>query len=82
MTGPKTMERQFPGRPRIQLTMRQVLEAVRRHGRVLTASHELGCSAAYVHARLKEAGLSLLQVLEAAHVDELLENAGTRGQVG
>ncbi len=45
--------------------MHQILETVRRRGRVAPAARELGCSAAYVWSRLKLAGLTLAEVLDS-----------------
>ena len=62
------------GRPRLNIKLVDVLTAVNRHGRVTTAAQELNCSAAYIHGRMKEAGLTLYQVLEATDLDSLLES--------
>ena len=43
--------------------MAQILSAVRRHRQVVAAARELGCSDAYIHVRLKTAGVTLRQVL-------------------
>lgn len=51
------------GRPSLNLPMPEIIEAVRRSRRVTTAAVELGCSPAYIHARLKAAGLTLAGVL-------------------
>lgn len=67
------MSRTLRGRPRLDLDLRQIIGAVRRHGQVVAAATELKCSDAYIHVRLKKVGLSLRQVLEAAEVDELLK---------
>lgn len=69
------MSRQLRGRPRLSLTVDQVLEAVRRLGTVTAAGQELGCSGGYIHARFKELGLTLNQVLSASTLDELLETS-------
>ncbi len=53
------------GRPSLDIPMHQILETVRRRGRVAPAARELGCSAAYVWNRLKLAGLTLAEVLES-----------------
>ena len=66
------MNKQLRGRPKLPLTVRQVLEAVRKHGTVAAAGRELGCSGGYIYARFNELGLTLAQVLDAASVDELL----------
>jgi molybdenum-dependent DNA-binding transcriptional regulator ModE len=60
------------GRPRLNLGIEQILEAVRRHGQVVAAAHELGCSDAYIHVRLKRVGLTLRMVLEIPDLGVLL----------
>ena len=71
------MNKTLRGRPPLNLGLRQILEAVQRHGQVVAAAREIGCSDAYIHMRLKRAGLSLLQVLKARDVASLLdEEAG------
>ena len=60
------------GRPRLNIALNQILEAVHRHRQVVGAARELGCSQAYIHARMKEAGLTLQEVLEATDVEALL----------
>ena len=65
------MIKQFRGRPRLPLTIWQVLEAVRKHGKVTSAGRELGCSGGYIYARFDELGLTLAQVLVAPSVDTL-----------
>ncbi len=52
------------GRPPLNLPMPEIIEAIRRSRRVTAAAAELGCSPAYIHARLKAIGLSLGQLLE------------------
>ena len=44
--------------------------AVRRTGYAMRAARELGCSDAYIHQRLKAAGLSLHQVLGLSDKDD------------
>ena len=67
------MKNELRGRPRLPLTMCQVLEAVYRHGQIVAAGRELRCSGAYIHARLGEQGLTLAMVLDAESVDDLLK---------
>ncbi|MBI4313087.1 MAG: hypothetical protein HY681_15120 [Chloroflexi bacterium] len=57
--------------------MRLILETVRRHGTVMAAARDLGCSDAYIHVRLKEAGLTLRRVLEASTLEDLLPGVPT-----
>ena len=67
------MNRTLRGRPRLNIEMDRILEAVRRHGQVVGAARELGCSDAYLHGRLKAAGLSLKEVLEIEDPETLSE---------
>jgi len=46
----------------------RMFDAVKRHRHVVAAARELGCSPAYVHKRLKAAGLTLARVLEVPDV--------------
>ncbi len=64
------------GRPLLKLTMPQLIEAMRRHGTVLGAARELQCSDAYIHRRLKAAGLTLADVLAAPSVEAFLKALG------
>ena len=59
------MRKTFRGRPKLNLELPAILEAVRRHGQVMAAARELGCSDAYIHVRLKRVELTLADVLEA-----------------
>ena len=45
------MAKTLRGRPRLNIELPQILEAVRRHGQVVAAAQELGCSDSYVHMR-------------------------------
>lgn len=60
------MKNTLRGRPRLDLELDTIIEAVRRHGKVLTAARELHCSDSYIHQRFKEAGTSLAKVLAGA----------------
>ena len=66
------MKKTLRGRPRLDLNLTVILEAVRRHGQVLAAGRDLSCSDAYVHVRLKLAGLTLKEVLAAPNLEVLL----------
>jgi hypothetical protein len=57
------------GRPRLNIPLERVLEVVRRHGQVVAAARDLGCSDAYIHKQLRQAGLTLAQVLGAGERD-------------
>ncbi len=59
-------------RPSLDIDLAQILKAVRDHGQVVAAARELGCSDAYLHVRLKRAGLTLAEVLEAPSMEVLL----------
>ena len=52
------------------------MEAVRRHGQVVAVAGELRCSDAYIHIRLKGAGLTLVKVLAAPNLAFLLNGLG------
>ena len=58
------MKTTLRGRPRLDLELPAILEAVRRHRQVMAAARELGCSDAYIHVRFKRVGITLRQVLE------------------
>ncbi len=66
------MKTTLRGRPSLDLDLAQILRAVRRRGQVMAAARELGCSDAYIHVRMKRAGLSLAEVLEAPALGTLL----------
>lgn len=66
------MKTTLRGRPSLDLDLAQILMAVRRRGQVMAAARELGCSDAYIHVRMKRAGLSLAEVLEAPALETLL----------
>ena len=65
------MEKTMQGRPRLNLELTRILETVRRHGQIVAAAHELKCSDAYIHVRLKRAGLTLAEVLDAPDLEAL-----------
>ena len=74
------MTKTLRGRPALNLELRDILEAVRHHGKALTAARHLGCSDAYIHQRLRAEGLSLKDVLDAPGIEVLLphqQNTGT-----
>ncbi len=70
------MKTTLRGRPRLDLDLQAILEAVRRHRQVVAAARDLGCSDAYIHVRLKKVGLSLRVVLEAPDLRSLLHDQG------
>ena len=67
------MRKGLRGRPRLAINLRRILEAVRRHGQVVAAARELGCSDAYIHVRLRQMDLTMREVLDAASLVELLD---------
>ena len=73
MRGSVDVYKTLRGRPRLNIELGTILSALRKHGKVTSAAHELGCSQAYIHAVLKKAGLRLHQVMEADGVASLLE---------
>ncbi len=70
------MRKTLRGRPRLNLELAHILEAVRRHGQVVAAAHELRCSDAYIHVRLKQAGLTLAEVSDAPDLEALTHVRG------
>ena len=66
------MDRTLRGRPRLDLKLEDILMMIRREGKVMAAALKLGCSPAYVHARLKSAGLNLRRVLGEETLSALL----------
>ncbi len=68
------MVQNMRGRPRLNLKLEQIIEAVRQHQQVMAAARELGCSDAYIHVRLKSVGLTLEKVLEAPDLRTLLHD--------
>jgi len=67
------------GRPRLELSLDAIVVAVRRYGTVMRAASDLGCSAAFIHGRLKRSGLTLRQVLDAPPEAVLKEAGETPG---
>ena len=70
------MKTTLRGRPRLDLDLLGILEAVRRHRQVMAAAKELGCSDAYIHVRFKQAGFTLRQVLETSNPAALIHGHG------
>ncbi len=60
------------GRPKLNIPIEDILEAVRAHGNQSRAAVELGCSEGSVRKQIRMAGLDLDQVLAAGDVQELL----------
>jgi AraC-like DNA-binding protein len=73
------MRSTYRGRPRLDLQLVDILESVRRHGKVTRAARELGCSDSYIHVRFKSTGISLTQVLEATDLDSIVFRSSKRG---
>ena len=59
------MKKTLRGRPKLNIALPEIIEAVRRHGQVMAAARELGCSDAYIHVKFKQAGKTLNDVLDA-----------------
>ena len=66
------MKSTLRGRLRLDIRLERILHAIRSHRQIVAAARELGCSQAYIHARLKKAGLTLREVLEADAAVDLL----------
>lgn len=66
------------GRPRLNIQLVDILEAVRARGNQSVAATELGCSEGYVRKMIRLAGLDLGRVLAARDLETLLaEGTGT-----
>ena len=68
--------RSLRGRPRLNLDLKHILKAVRKHGQVVAAARDLRCSDAYIHVRFKRVGLTLKEVLAARDLETLLHDPG------
>jgi len=64
-----TIKKTLRGRPKLDIQLDRILCAVRRHGQVVGAARELRCSQAYIHKRMKEVGLTLVEVLATQDLD-------------
>lgn len=69
------MQKTHRGRPLLNVELQDILEAVRHQRQVVGAARQLGCSPSYIHARLKEPGVTLGELLEdpeplGAHIDK------------
>ena len=51
------------GRPRLNISLKKVIEALNRHGSVGPAAEELGCSQAYIFGILKDNRLKAKDVI-------------------
>ena len=69
------MNNRHIGRPRLNISLSEIVEAVRSHRKIVAAARKLGCSPAYVHMRLKRSGLNLSAVLNAENLACLIEEA-------
>ena len=69
------MNNRHIGRPRLNISLSEIVDAVRSHRKIVAAARELGCSPAYVHMRLKRSELNLSAVLEAEDLAGLLSEA-------
>ena len=66
------MKTTLRGRPSLDLDLTLILKAIRYHGQVMAAAGDLACSDAYLHVRMKRAGLTLAEVLGAPSLETLL----------
>ena len=71
-TGIGSVTKKRRGRRPLLIPLEKILCSIRHNGKVLTAAQELGCSDAYIHVRLRAAGLSLGEVLYAPCLAALL----------
>ena len=76
--GWKTMSTPLKGRPRLNISLASIIEAVRAHGNQSWAAADLGCSEASVRKQIRLAGLDLAQVLDAETTQELLADKQRR----
>ena len=67
------MRKTLRGRPALNIPLEWIIELVRRHGQVVAAARELGCSDSYIHKRLSEARITLSEVLESDSPEALLQ---------
>ena len=67
------MTRAPRGRPPLNLSLESILRAVWHHRKIVAAARQLHCSDAYIHVRIRRAGLSLWDILNAEDVESLLE---------
>ncbi len=58
------------GRKRLNIPLKNVCEALQAHRSVAAAANELNCSQGYIYNRLKEAGLSVQEVLGSGEDDD------------
>ena len=68
------MKRAPRGRPPLNLSSASIIRAVWRHRKIVAAAREPYCSDAYIHVRLKRAGLTLWDILSAEDVTSLLKH--------
>ena len=69
------MKKSLRGRPKPNIDLEDILKTVRRYGQVMAAARELGCSDAYIHVKLKKAGLSLRQIRETKDLKSLMKGS-------
>ena len=72
-TGRLEVATPLKGRPRLNIPLVHILEAVRAHGNQSRAATELGCSEGSVRKQIRMAGLDLAQILAARNVQDLIE---------
>ena len=54
------------GRPRLNMPVKKICDALRLHHSVTAAARELGCSRGYIYKVLKESGLKAEDVVSRA----------------
>ena len=82
MRGIAGMKRAVRGRPRLNLELNEILGAIQLHRQVVGAARILGCSPSYVHARLKEKGITLGELLEGGEPIESPLDWAERTELG
>ena len=65
----EAMRTPLRGRPKLDIPLEEILEAVRATGNQTQAAMNLGCSEASVRKQIKQAGLTLAQVLASEDVE-------------
>ena len=65
----EAMRTPLRGRPKLDIPLEEILVAVRATGNQTHAAANLGCSEASVRKQIKQAGLTLEQVLASEGVD-------------
>jgi hypothetical protein len=72
------MRETLRGRPALNIPLRRIIRAVRRHRQVVAGARELRCSDGYIHKRFRQAGLTLAEVLESPSIEVLLNKVSPK----